>query len=434
MRFRVPQRATAGRPRVALPGTSPAPEPTPRAADLLFRSRAGRLFIGSAILKLFVALIRRVFADLPTLVELLSGAATLGLIASLCYFLWRLFVLAKRRLLWRVRRKLILSYIFIGAVPALLIASFFLLSANFASMNVSAYLFKDAYDGVVGDVRLTAVSVAEQLVQQPTMREEVLKRAHKTLSQRYPGLVLALAPPRGGEPLAVGNWEHQRPPLVMPSWLTPEGFSGTAAVLGDDADELQLVVRAVRPVVAPAPHGNLGWIVVDLPVDDFLLGALRETTGVKANAPKFSASESAKGTTLFQTSSDPAATAASSFIVVRQASDVGQLYGSVSARDIAEILTGGGFTVTRNQIALHAPIKTIGMHTVPVALHPEVEVTITINVARNADEAERQARGENVTQRREVADEAEEAAAEAAAFFETEPAGDQGTGDDEKAD
>jgi large subunit ribosomal protein L9 len=123
-----------------------------------------------------------------------------------------------------------------------------------------------------------------------------------------------------------------------------------------------------------------------------------------------------------------------SFIVVRQASDVGQLYGSVSARDIAEILTGGGFTVTRNQIALNAPIKTIGMHTVPVALHPEVEVTITINVARNADEAERQARGENVTQRREDADEAEEAAAEAAAMFEKGEAPAQGTGEEEKID
>jgi large subunit ribosomal protein L9 len=123
-----------------------------------------------------------------------------------------------------------------------------------------------------------------------------------------------------------------------------------------------------------------------------------------------------------------------SFIVVRQASDVGQLYGSVSARDIADILTGGGFTVTRNQVALNAPIKTIGMHTVPVALHPEVEVTITINVARNADEAERQARGENVTQRREDADEAEEAAAEAAAFFEKGEAPAQGSGEEEKTD
>ena len=123
-----------------------------------------------------------------------------------------------------------------------------------------------------------------------------------------------------------------------------------------------------------------------------------------------------------------------SFIVVRQASDVGQLFGSVSARDIASILVGGGFTVSRSQIALHAPIKMIGMHTVPVALHPEVEITITINVARNADEAERQARGEDVTQQRQES-EAEEAAAEAAAFFEKpEAAADQGKGEDAKTD
>ena len=125
-----------------------------------------------------------------------------------------------------------------------------------------------------------------------------------------------------------------------------------------------------------------------------------------------------------------------SFIVVRQASDVGQLYGSVSARDVAAILTKGGFTVERNQISLHAPIKNIGVHTVPVALHPEVEVTITINVARNTEEAERQARGEDMTRRREAADEAEEAAAEAAAFFEKpeEVAEAQGSGADEKAE
>jgi large subunit ribosomal protein L9 len=123
-----------------------------------------------------------------------------------------------------------------------------------------------------------------------------------------------------------------------------------------------------------------------------------------------------------------------SFIVQRQASETGQLYGSVSARDIAELLSGDGYSVTRNQIALHAPIKSIGLQTVPVALHPEVEVTVTINVARNADEAERQARGEDMTQRREETDE-EAATAEAAAVFEKpEDAEAQGSGDDEKTD
>jgi large subunit ribosomal protein L9 len=108
-----------------------------------------------------------------------------------------------------------------------------------------------------------------------------------------------------------------------------------------------------------------------------------------------------------------------SFVVLRQASETGQLYGSVSARDIAALIGENGFSnVTRSQIALDAPIKSIGLHKVPVALHPEVEVTITVNVARSAEEAERIARGEDVISRREEAEEAEAAALAAEAFFE----------------
>lgn len=86
-----------------------------------------------------------------------------------------------------------------------------------------------------------------------------------------------------------------------------------------------------------------------------------------------------------------------SFVVVRQAGETGQLYGSVSTRDLAEILDTGGFKVSRNQIALAQPIKTIGLHQVAIALHPDVETTVTVNVARSEDEAERQARGEDLT-------------------------------------
>jgi large subunit ribosomal protein L9 len=108
-----------------------------------------------------------------------------------------------------------------------------------------------------------------------------------------------------------------------------------------------------------------------------------------------------------------------SFIVLRQASETGQLFGSVSTRDLAVILSEAGFTVNRSQVALNAPIKTIGLHKVPIALHPEIEVTITINVARSADEAARIARGEDVTAKREEAEESAEAALAAAeTFFE----------------
>jgi large subunit ribosomal protein L9 len=109
-------------------------------------------------------------------------------------------------------------------------------------------------------------------------------------------------------------------------------------------------------------------------------------------------------------------------VVIRQASETGQLYGSVSTRDIAVMLSDGGFALDRTQIVLNAPIKTIGVHPVPVALHPEVEVTITVTVARSADEAERLARGEDVISRRDRDDDEKDAAAAAAAFFEPEAA------------
>jgi len=86
-----------------------------------------------------------------------------------------------------------------------------------------------------------------------------------------------------------------------------------------------------------------------------------------------------------------------SVVMVRQAGETGQLYGSVSSRDIADALAVDGFNVLKSQVDLALPIKTVGLHTVSLALHPEVEVTVTVNVARSEDEALRQAKGEDVT-------------------------------------
>ena len=85
-----------------------------------------------------------------------------------------------------------------------------------------------------------------------------------------------------------------------------------------------------------------------------------------------------------------------SFVLIRQAGETGQLYGSVSTRDIAEAATAAGFSVNRNQVALTAPIKTIGLHEAPVHLHAEVEAKVIVNIARSAEEAERQAKGEEI--------------------------------------
>ena len=102
------------------------------------------------------------------------------------------------------------------------------------------------------------------------------------------------------------------------------------------------------------------------------------------------------------------------FIIIRSAGETGQLYGSAAARDIVEVVEAGGFSIARQQVRLDRPIKTIGLHDVQIDLHPEVSVSIMLNVARSADEAERQARGEDLT-RRDAFDEPEvEEAAEAA--------------------
>jgi large subunit ribosomal protein L9 len=86
----------------------------------------------------------------------------------------------------------------------------------------------------------------------------------------------------------------------------------------------------------------------------------------------------------------------SSYILIRQAGESGQLYGSVSGRDVADAILAAGGKVDRAMIVLDKPIKTLGLHEVKVRLHPEVVVSVTINIARSQDEADRQARGENV--------------------------------------
>lgn len=85
------------------------------------------------------------------------------------------------------------------------------------------------------------------------------------------------------------------------------------------------------------------------------------------------------------------------FIIVRSAGETGQLYGSVAARDVMDALAGEGFNINRNQVDLNHPIKSIGLHEVTLHLHSEVEISVKVNVARSAEEAERQAKGETLT-------------------------------------
>ena len=114
------------------------------------------------------------------------------------------------------------------------------------------------------------------------------------------------------------------------------------------------------------------------------------------------------------------------FTAIRSAGDTGQLYGSVSTRDLAEAITAGGFTIDRRQVILDRPIKTLGLHETTVALHPEVLVKVTLNVARSEAEAEKQARGEDVTMVKDEAPEIETFNPDAVFEEGAAPAEDQG--------
>jgi large subunit ribosomal protein L9 len=119
-------------------------------------------------------------------------------------------------------------------------------------------------------------------------------------------------------------------------------------------------------------------------------------------------------------------------VVLRQASETGQLFGSVSVRDIITSFESDGVTFSRSQVLLDAPIKTIGQHKIAIAVHPEVEVGVTVTVARSADEAERINRGENISTRQEDQDAAAEALAAAGEFFD--PEAQRGDAQDEASD
>ena len=284
-RLRLPDRVSAGRrdvPALMAPPEDAAPAVSAR--DLLLHSWAGRLFLVCAGVRVLTALLRRT-GVLASLVEVLSTIAGIGLLIAVVFFLYRLFVLMKRRLLWRVRRKLIISYIFIGVVPAMLIIGFFLLAAGVISLNVSAYLFKDGYEAIVDDVGLIAQAGASEIGRDPTRLAETLQRNRQAVKQRYPEISLAFVPSQHSsqKPASLGPWVHLEPPTTVPSWVQEDGFKGTIAVpVAEGSDEVHLVVRSVRHARGPA--GNVGTLFVDLVIDDQALGYLHERTSVKGGS------------------------------------------------------------------------------------------------------------------------------------------------------
>lgn len=171
-----------------------------------------------------------------------------------------------------------------------------------------------------------------------------------------------------------------------------------------------------------AKLGQMGDVVDVKPghARNYLLPQNKALSASAANIASFETRKTQLEATNLETKTEAAALGekldGQQFIVIRSASDAGSLYGSVTPRDAAEVATAGGFTVDRKQVSVDAPIKDLGLHTMSVKLHPEVIVTIELNVARSEEEAELQASGKSI---QELAAEAEaEADFEIAELFD----------------
>ena len=154
--------------------------------------------------------------------------------------------------------------------------------------------------------------------------------------------------------------------------------------------------------------GQMGEIVrvKDGFARNFLLPRGKALRATDSNKKKFEvrrADLEARNTELKRSANDVSSKLeGATVVIIRQAGETGQLYGSVSARDIAEALTAAKHKVERNHVAIQQPIKTLGLHHVPIHLHPEVESKVTVNVARSPEQAERQAKGEDLSVREQT--------------------------------
>lgn len=162
-----------------------------------------------------------------------------------------------------------------------------------------------------------------------------------------------------------------------------------------------------------AKLGQMGEVVDVKPgfARNYLLPQKKALSASEANIAKFEAQKAQFEANNLETKKEAESLAAKldgqQFVVIRQASDAGSLYGSVTTRDAADATTEAGFTIDRKQVALAGPIKELGLHAVHINLHPEVEATIKLNVARSEEEAALQASGRTI---QELAAEEDEAA------------------------
>lgn len=249
--------------------------------EVLLRTLPGRLTVLTSAIWLVVWLAGRV-VELPAYFEMLGRVAWLGWFAGLTGLLILTVARTRRAFLWRVRRKLLLSYVFLGVVPVVLVLAFALATGVLLYITVASYVFQQGYEAELEDVRRTAEVSAIEISRSPASAVTLLERRLENLASLYPSLSLALIPlGTSTTPAeAVGAWSHQPPPTAAPDWLRAgEAFSGTLVAMTGQPARPQLVLRAVAPTA-----DRRQAVVADLPIDRTVVARLSARTGASLGA------------------------------------------------------------------------------------------------------------------------------------------------------
>ena len=282
--------------------------------DALLGTLPGRAIVIGVAIKAAVVVAGLLAGSVPAFVNIVDTVASIAIAFGGGYFLVRGLVFARSRLLWRVRRKLIISYILIGFIPAILIAAFFLLGGLLLFFNFSSYLVQARLRAMGDRAHAMAVTTAEEIQRAiPVDGDRLLAivRARQEAAQReFLDVSMAVvrverpcagssaadaqAPRAIGSIATAGDWAHVEPPAVIPAWMDCAGFSGLLvyATKGGSSDPTividgremppsagtHLLVRAVAfPEVTDPAYA----VVVDLPVGDEVRRQLRRDTGVE---------------------------------------------------------------------------------------------------------------------------------------------------------
>jgi sigma-B regulation protein RsbU (phosphoserine phosphatase) len=270
----------------------PAPHPGSRVRALwawLLGTFAGRALLVGASVKLVAFLLSLVLGRSRGL-DAFDAIGDVALVAATIALAFQLYGDAQRRLLWRVRRKLILSYIFIGFVPVMLVIVLFLVSGALLFFNLGSYMLRNRIATVVDQTRFLAQSAAIDVQHAHTSQEarDALNRRRDAAATRYPMGSYALVPDAKtcgsttGEPRSLarevaGPWTHMAAPDAVPGWLTCEDFANL--ITTTDTDSPSLTVRAVA-----RPEGTRNAVVVDVPIDAVLTRELRAEMGITMGA------------------------------------------------------------------------------------------------------------------------------------------------------